>query len=270
MGFGKKGSGSGCKLVAVSERRRTQNWQLRIQGVVGKIHARGRMPITQQAFSSANVIWNKPRSRWELSICAELPPRRFPGLKPRVVKFNLIDGFATVDGEPQVLSDLHRAMAIEEHIDKLKAARDQRWSKRAPQDPEWQDASNEIARLYAKAAQVRHNALHVWTTNIVRDSRMLVVHAPRLEQHIASPRGNEKEWGANVKAVSQINRRALSYAAGKAVRMLVYKASEAGIRCDVITDETPDIAIGEKLVAAGKKLRKLKRALTENSNEHHW
>jgi formylmethanofuran:tetrahydromethanopterin formyltransferase len=51
--------------------------------------------------------------------------------------------------------------------------------------------------------------------------------------------------------------------------MLVYKASEAGIRCNVIPDETPDIAIGEKLVAAGKKLRKLKRALQENNNEYH-
>src|SRR5262249_23268463 len=75
------------------------------------------------------------------------------------------------------------------------------------------------------------------------------------------------EWGANIKVVSQINRRALSYAAGKAVQMLVYKASEAGIPCDVITDDAPDLAIGGKLVAAGKTLRELKRALKEKERQ---
>jgi hypothetical protein len=45
-----------------------------------------------------------------------------------------------------------------------------------------------------------------------------------------------------------------------AVQMLEYKAEEAGIRCDVVVDDSPAIAIGGALVKAGKKLRRSARA----------
>jgi hypothetical protein len=46
-----------------------------------------------------------------------------------------------------------------------------------------------------------------------------------------------------------------------AVQMLQYKAEEAGIRCDVVKDETPAIAVGRDAVAFGKEVRRAKSAV---------
>lgn len=77
----------------------------------------------------------------------------------------------------------------------------------------------------------------------------------------ASPRGDARHWGANVAAVSSLNRHVLGQAPMMAVKMLEYKAAETGIRCDVVKDKAPNIAVGAKLVSAGKMLRKANRAI---------
>ncbi len=88
-----------------------------------------------------------------------------------------------------------------------------------------------------------------------------MVVAPPVKENTATPRGDENEWGAAVGTVSALNRAVLARAPAAAAQMLAYKAREAGIRCDIINDETPDIAVGEKLVAAGKTIRKAQRAI---------
>lgn len=86
---------------------------------------------------------------------------------------------------------------------------------------------------------------------------------PPVKENTQSPRGSDAEFGANVETVSKLNRNTLNQAPAMAIQMLAYKAEEAGIRCDVIEDAAPKIAIGGKLVAAGKAVRKSKRALRE-------
>jgi hypothetical protein len=125
----------------------------------------------------------------------------------------------------------------------------------------WREAKRIIARRKAREARRRREALHVWTTRLVRNACDLTVVSPRIKQHTQSPRGNAAEWGANVETVSMLNRNTLSQAPASAVQMLTYKAAEASIRCDVIIDEAPLLAVGHDLVAAGKSHRRTKRAI---------
>jgi putative transposase len=158
------------------------------------------------------------------------------------------------------------AAIVERRADELKSERDRRYRKGSWR---WREASRKIARIQAKAARIRREGLHEWSTAIICEAADLTIIAPKVKEETASPRGNGKSWGANVETVSKLNRHVLNQSPAMAVQMLAYKAKEAGIRCDIVEDESPNIAIGAKLVAAGKQLRKTKRALKEKHNEHY-
>jgi hypothetical protein len=153
-----------------------------------------------------------------------------------------------------------RIAVLARDLDQLKSERDRRWPRAARNDPDWQDADEEIRRLSARIARIRRDCLHVWTTRIVQRASDLTIRQPRISEHTASPHGDTKQWGANTGIVSELNRSVLSYAPAMAVQMLEYKAEEAGIRCDVVVDDSPAIAIGGALVKAGKKLRRSAKA----------
>jgi transposase len=125
----------------------------------------------------------------------------------------------------------------------------------------WRREKQRVARKQAYMARANKHAHHLWSTNIVRHACDLTVVAPTISEWIASPRGDERHWGANVKTVSHLNRHVLGQAPALAIAMLQYKAEEAGIRCDIVKDEKPNIAVGQKLVKAGKTLRRVRRAL---------
>jgi putative transposase len=251
----KSGSGSGCRLAE----RDGRNWSLALKGIGGPIHARGKLPAQAIAYKNADVLWRD--DKWWLSICVEMAPRRNPGDRKIMVDFDLIDGFARIDGEIETPAKLARAHAMMEHVDSLKSERDRRWPRRASNDPEWQESNREIARLSARVARLRRECLHVWTTRVVRRANDITIRMPRVSAHIATPRGDAGQWGAAVETVSSLNRNTLSYAPAAAAAMLQYKAEEAGIRCDVIVDEAPGIAVGKKLVAAGRAVRRAKWAI---------
>jgi transposase len=185
-----------------------------------------------------------------------MTPRRVPGKRPVTVDFDLIDGLARVDGELETPEPLSRIAALARDLDRMKSERDRRWPRPARADPDWQDADTEIRRLSARIARARRDCLHVWTTRIVQRASDLTIHSPRISEHTSTPRGDEREWGAHTSTVSELNRSVLSYAPAMAVQMLSYKAEEAGIRCDVVIDEAPAIAIGAAMVQAGQDLRR--------------
>ena len=116
-----------------------------------------------------------------------------------------------------------------------------------------------ISRLSAQVARIRHNALHVWTTRLVAQSAGLTIITPAVQRMTQSPHGDAGHWGAYTEEVSTLNRNTLNQAPGLAVQMLEYKAKEAAIRCDVIADPAPPIALGRDAVVAGKKVRKVRR-----------
>lgn len=248
------------------------SWRLYIKGITAPgetLHLRGELPCDPQRFRNANVLW---RNRtWWFSVCTELDCSRDGGAEPTTVRFGLIDEFATVNGHPEILPGLVQSALLGERIDELKAQRDIRFplgkSLSDEDTVEKRAAGVQIAKLYAKAGRVVRNALHVWTCDLISRSSDLTIITPDLRRQTQSPRGNEESWGANTETASQLNRHVLGQCPGMAIAMLQYKAAEAGIRCDVVKDKTPDIQLGNDLVALGKEQRRGVRRL-KNTEEY--
>jgi putative transposase len=230
------------------------------------IHARGRFPTDVNEFNNADIIWRD--GKWLLSVCVEQNSIRFPGRERVIVRMDTIDCFAIVNDMPSAPDGLIEAQELDEQADRLKAARDGQWQRPprhdAPERSDWNAACAEISRVQAKAKRIRHNALHVWTSRIVgRASDLTIIVPPSFRDATASARGDEKEWGANTAIVAKVNRHVLNQAPATARAMLEYKAAEAGIRCDIVIDNAPNIAISEKLIAVGKQARRTKRLIKQ-------
>lgn len=229
------------------------------------IRARGILPAPVSDWRNADII--RRDNAWWLSVCVEIAPRRHHGRFPVCVEFGLLDELAQVNGIAETPEELRRAQILQDDLDALKSSHDLRWPRgRRSTDEEQAEflaAKGALAHRAAFIARLRRNALHVWSARIVEMASDLTIVAPRVQEHIRTPRGDAKHWGANVEAVSALNRNTLSQAPATAIQMLRYKAEEAGIRCDVVTDIAPDIAVGGDLVTAGKTLRRARRATKE-------
>lgn len=234
------------------------------------IHARGRLPDNLQGdpawigeYRNGDIIWRD--GAWWLSICVDIEGRRLAGRKSLTVEFDLIDGIAKINGRLEPADDIADMRVLAEDIDRLKSQRDiafPRGKKLTEQEREQLgDLKIEISRLSAYAARRRKDFLHVFTARLVARASDITLLVPPVKVATKSPRGNAKDWGANVETVSRLNRHVLSFAPAMAIAMLEYKAKEAGIRCDVVRKTETEIAVGEKLVAAGKAQRKSKRAI---------
>lgn len=263
---------SGCAIRKSD--RHEQSWTVKLKGVPGEIWARGRVPSTPHEWMDADVRF--VAGRWEISAAMSLDERRRScgSLVPTTVRFDLIDGLASVNGAMDTPDDLIRAKALDDQRARMQSAFDVRWPRgKRLSDEEWQEKCEEraeISRLAARVARVRNNALHLWSKRLAERASVLTIYKPRVKENTATPRGDANEWGAAVKTVSALNRSALSFAPAMAAQMLEYKAREIGIPVQVIEDDKPGVAIGGKLVAAGKAVRKAKRATTErNHNERN-
>ena len=122
------------------------------------------------------------------------------------------------------------------------------------------ELSERITRLHAKAAFVRRDALHKWTTGIIARADDLTVIVPE-ELKPETGEGDAQNWGAEVGTVAMVNRDSLSLAIGVARDMLTYKAAEAGIRCDVITDASGRAELNRSMRRASKQSRFVTRQL---------
>ena len=255
----KSGSGSGCLLRRV----KGLSWQLSVKGIEGPIHARGALPESAHDFSAATILWRD--NRWWFSVCVNTEPKRRHGKTPARIEFDLLDGFARMNGRAEYLPEMAAAALLQERADELRSDADTRWprGKRLSDDDKLAlaEARAEIARLVAKASRKRKDALHVWTARLVARSSEITIIAPKLREQTRSGRGDEKHWGAAVETKAALNRNVLGQAPGMAIQMLRYKAEEAGIQCTVITDDAPKLAVGGELVTAGKQLRRARREI---------
>ncbi len=258
---------SGCRLD--KDPRHKLSWKLKLKGIPGEIHARGEFPGEVIDWTDADVMWRS--GRWEVSVCVTMTPRRHPGSRSLNVNLDLIDCFALVDNVPEQPRGLLEAQILQDKLDGMKSELDQRWPRgkrvAAEEKDELYDAKAEISRLSARIARKRSNALHVWTTGIVARASDITIMAPRVKENTKTPRGDEKHWGANIEIVSDINRNTLGQAPAMAIQMLKYKAEEAGIRCDIVDNDAPNIGVGRELVTVGKTLRRARRKHTESKND---
>jgi hypothetical protein len=259
---------SGCRLT--KDPRHANSWQLTLKGIPGKIHARGCFPFAvpspsgpqRKDWADADVIW---RNGWSVSVCVKGQRSRSHGYRPVTIRFDLIAGFALVDNYPEEPPGLIQARLLQDRLADRQSDCDRLFPRgRVRRDePDYAELRLEISRLAARIARVRANALHTWTAGIVARASAITVIAPPLQEDIRTPHGDAKSWGAHVEVVSAINREALAQAPGVTIRMLQYKAAEAGIACHVVTDPEPPLAIGRELVTAGKTLRRARRAHRE-------
>jgi transposase len=282
---------SGC-MVAKSPRH-DHSYQLRLRGVPGLVWARGRFPGGIVKYTDVDIKFDG--IDWWASVACVInfddPRHRGGGHDSIDIRFDLIDGFALANGELETPPEFVHAAMIEERAQELRSEFDQAWprGKRlteaeftqrsclcpdGPGNDAVLAAANErrkdlrdIARLRRRAARIRKNALHVWSTRTVRRAASLIVHDPAIKHHLKSPHGDRTDWGAATREVSELNRAVTNYSAGTAVQMLAYKASEAGIKFKKEDDQTPAIAIGAAMVGAGKTLRRASRKLREKSHE---
>lgn len=255
---------SGCAVR--KSNRHKKSYTVRLKGVPSEIWARGALPAPVNEWNDADVMFRD--GKWSISVAVAIAPRRQSlgcELRSVTVKFNLLDGFCEVDGVIEVPQGFAQIEMMEERKQSMQSDFDVAW----PHGKRWSDeqwaerceAKAEIGYLSSRIARVRANTLHVWTKQLVERASDITIVKPAIKELTATPRGNEKNWGAQVEVVSAVNRRALSYAPAMAVAMIEYKAKEIGIRCTVIEDDDAPIAVGRDLVVAGKTQRRVKRQI---------
>ncbi len=145
-------------------------------------------------------------------------------------------------------------------IDALKSNRDKRYKRGSIR---WRREKARAARLSAREARQRSEALHLWSSRIIAQASALEVTTPVIKKETASGRGTAQKWGAAVRIKAELNRHILSMAPASAVQMLAYKAEEAGIEFVLVKDEAPVIAVGNDLVETTKVARRARRKLKE-------
>lgn len=154
---------------------------------------------------------------------------------------------------------LRKAASLGERADAIKSERDRRYRKRhGAIKPSWRwlREKKRADKLIAKAKRIRREALHDWSTSIVGAASDLTVISPPIKEATKSPRGNEREWGAAVEPVSDLNRSILNKAPAMAKAALKYKAAEAGIRYDEVVLDEHQTAVGRDLVVVTKQARR--------------
>lgn len=148
------------------------------------------------------------------------------------------------------------------NTDEIQSDRDRRFKKFSNR---WRREKKRIARLKAKEARQRREALHLWTTNLIRQANDVLVIAPSIRDATKSAKGDERNPGAAVATVALLNRYILSQAPAAAIRMLEYKAAEAGIQFTRITPAEHATTIGHEISQATKTARKASRIIRKEA-----
>ncbi len=265
---------SGCSLrkSVDNEWSGPNSYYLRLKGAPGKIRSKREPPwdgaeIYEWMDADVRLI----DGNWEISAAVDIARSRRAAMKLGhvVIRFDLLDCFCTVNGKPCTPPGFADLMQHADKLDRMKSEFDLKWPRRPGKrwsDDEWRELRKErenIARFEAYIARCRRDILHAWTAQIVAKASSLTVIKPSVRENTKTPRGNAKEWGAAVEAVSSLNRNTLSYAPALAAQMLEYKAKELLVWSDpeIVTDCDPKIGEGADLVAATKANRRASRAL---------
>lgn len=273
---GSNRGGSGCMLI--KSNRHTNSWILTLKGVPGEVWARGELPIDRHGmrptvvneWMNADIMFSG--GAWWFSVAVAIDRYRWPPSSTTpvaTVEFGRVGCLAVVNNEPVIPEGIVRAQIMDDVRATKQSAFDEQWPRGAVVSDENMrertEQRNEIMRISAKIARMRREALHEWTTSLVRRFTSLVIVFPSsVLENTQTPRGDEKSWGAEVEAVSNLNRNTLSYAPFMAKQMLIYKAKESGIRCDVVANTSPMVGVGVDLVTAGKSLRRARREVRKH------
>ncbi|ORE90677.1 ORFB of an IS200/IS605 insertion sequence family IS1341 group [Stappia sp. 22II-S9-Z10] len=234
---------------------RQLDWLVSLKGFDAPIRAMGRFPSDPLIERHLDVDLRFRDGRWWLSVATEMAARGSHGPRPTIVRLDLIDCLAHVNGHPVKAHDIGL------HLDDLLAERAEVQREMAPLkrgSDDWRECAERLSRLSAKTARRRREALHVWTTSLVRQaSRVSVIRPASIKHDTASGRGDERSWGAAVETKAEMNRAVLAQAPGMVLQMLAYKAAEAGI--EYSETAAPTLAVGTDTVRTAKATRRARR-----------
>lgn len=243
---------SGCKMDQLNKR----SWHLKLKGVSGPMLCKGKFPIDPEKYTDADIRYRS--GAWWLSVGVAMEPRREPGRDDLVVKLDCLDKFAEVNGKSFYRFDVGLNSNHAEQIATIQKA----MSALSRQSEEYKDLRQQKARIEARAARKRNNALHVWTTMLTECAKSITVIAPENVKEVTkSGKGNEKDWGAAVDVKAEINRHILEQAPSTVVQMLEYKCAEARIAFEKQSHDK--LKVGNLVVANRKAARKVSQALRQ-------
>lgn len=143
-----------------------------------------------------------------------------------------------------------------DRTDDIQSERDRRYKRGSKR---WLREKRRIAKMRAATARRQREALHRWSTSIVRIASSIEAIAPEIKPATQTARGDERNHGAAVETIAALNRHILSQAPAAALQMLEYKAAEAGIPFARVTPSEHKVAIGRDLPAAAKAARRAQR-----------
>lgn len=269
--------GSGCKIKKATGKNK---WLIEIPGVSDDIKAYREPPPGDLYEYKYYDIYFYDNSWW-FAVSTDIEPtrRRSPLGKSVTIRFNTIDYFAEINDvpfNPQItyqntdkhgirrsnVLDFRTVIEAEFKTAKLKSEVDLKYPRNKFNDmtDEEKDAlrfyRKKIAHSYAHIARMRRELNHQFSKYIIDlNPCELTILNPKVKYHTKSPRGDETNWGAVIKPVSELNHYILSQSVGKTITLLKYKADELGIKYKEINDPNPIHIIGKMMVTAGKKCR---------------
>jgi transposase len=256
---------SGCKFN--KSNRHQNSWHIYMKGI-GNVWGRRESPTEIHEWMDADVLYHA--GRWTISVAVDAASCEHKAIDiktPITIKFGILEGFAEVNGIVETPLELTEAQILDDQRADLQAEFDLRYPRgKRLSDQELKERFDdrlEISRLSARIARKRRHALHKWARSLVNRASIITVMKPTVKDDTASPRGDEKNWGASVEAVSGINRTMLSYAPAMAASILEYKAEELGVWGGELEITSPMGRLGATLKTAGKVVRKVRRKIKE-------
>lgn len=166
---------------------------------------------------------SRTAQRWFVSITVELPEKPMTVCKNQAaVGVDLgVETMATLStGEKVEGAKPHRRL-----LNRLKRL-SRSLSRKVKGSCNRQKAKRKLARIHARIANIRNDALHKLTTNLVNRFSTVVVEDLTIRGMSASARGTKENPGKNVKAKSGLNRSLLDQGFHEFRRQLTYKVEE--------------------------------------------
>jgi len=110
----------------------------------------------------------------------------------------------------------------------------------------------------------------MWTTDLSRRFNDLTITAPAsISADVKSGRGDARNWGAATQVKASFNRALLGQAPETAIGMLTYKVEESGGTIEVRRRADAKTAVGNRVVATRKAVRRAKRSVKKQKEILH-
>lgn len=248
-GWGYKTHGDGWRL---SSGEKNKHGRLRVSGV-GSIKIRGRAKY-EGTPKTMEII--RDHDRWYASITIVCEPKRLSGESNVGFDWGL-DAFLTFDDGSKVENPRFLASS------QMKISYLQRQkSKKKLGGSNRKKAVKALAREYRNVSNRRHNFHHQESSKIVERANLIATEKLSTKNMSRSAKGTSENHGKNVKQKSGLNRSILDGAPSAFLKMVQYKAEEAGV--DYIEAPTRRIKPSQTCPSCG--LQK-KKKLSERTHE---